>query len=144
MARLDAIASSLAILGIAISQVGCSAHACSAVGTEDGVSIDFYEPAIVMATEVNVTVCVDGKCVTRMTRGGDDHAPKIVFVSLPVSADANLRIAVRALASNQSLFVGTRRVHSHKFDPNGPGCGPTVRQVHLRADGEKHLSLTRA
>ena len=107
---------------------------CSLVGASDYVEVDFDHGMVPDAWKVSLTVCLDERCATSVYRGGVRRlAVGPLGVSMPVPADATVAVRAKLKAHGRVLFAGNTMAHTHKYQPNGPHCDPTVWRVRVQA-----------
>lgn len=122
----------LALIAAGLASTACSSAydaACTAIGAADGVLVHAGDVAIPKAAELSLTACLEGQCRTQTFRGPhlDRLADDGLFVGVPrVPVDAGVKISVRLAADSRRFFAGSTVAHTHKFQPNGPHCEPTV------------------
>jgi hypothetical protein len=118
---------------------------CTAVGADSGVSFDLSPVLAHTARPVNVRACVRNSCasITVDKPTSDDlspfHGPGVWrdwfprdlegVVQVNDSLLAWLPVTVRLTVEDQAgnlIFDAIGRVRPHMWQPNGPGCEPTV------------------
>jgi hypothetical protein len=114
----------LVVLLLALQGTLFYSNGCTLIGAYSGVSFELSQVLEDAARPVHGRACVRSSCrsITVKKLGS-----RIVTVNDP--ALSWLPVTVRLTMEDQAgnpIFDGTARVQPHVWQPNGPGCEPTV------------------
>jgi len=142
--RKPALGHSVLVVLLVLVMAACTsttspdaAHkSCTAIGAYSGVDVRL-EPGLLPPASKSavVTACVDGACVTNTYTAPFDST---FFFPMSSVVSGKVTVSVTLTADDHRLFAGTSKVQTVKFQPNGPGCDPTVWQARVtaRANGQ--------
>lgn len=130
----------MASTGVLIASIiaGCSGGtpaACTDIGAYDGVGIQIDSGVVPATGPARVEVCVDGACAS-----GPINPTTSAFVPVAHVRHGLVKVAVILTANSRQVFNGTTTARTIKFQPNGPGCDPTVWQARVRANANGQLT----
>jgi hypothetical protein len=114
--------------------VGCSngrPEACTAIGCEDGVRVNFDQHALQPESGEHVELCVDGHCTTESARS----AANVAAISLRVPhRQATVHVTARITGPTGVVFEGETTTPLRRVQPNGRRCEPVCYFVNLTLD----------
>ena len=90
---------------------------------------------------MSLTACIDDRCKRQNHYQDRQHAANVAGVVVGrLQADSGVHVRVKAVANGRLLFSGSTTPRTQKFQPNGPGCPPTVWDVKLKAHKDGRLT----
>jgi hypothetical protein len=124
---------------------GCRPDAgCTDIGAESGVSFFFMNVLVQHPHQVlSVRACVRSTCtlgwVPKERAAG---STRVVDDALSDATAVPVTLTIRD-NHDHVIFEGATTVALHKFQPNGPKCGPTVWQAGVMTHGDSHFTEPR-
>lgn len=127
---------------LAVLLAGCSASTrnCTLIGASSGVDADLRQIVPGLSAPAHARLCVGASCVTG--RSPKDQAPWMMFLSVPGLANqtsVSVTLTVTQDRTRHVIFESSVVTPLREFQPNGPGCSPTVYQAHVTASGSGAL-----
>ena len=114
----------LVMLLLALQGVLLYSNGCTHIGAYSGVSFDLSKVLADAARPLHGRACVPSSCRSITVK---KPGSRIVTVNDPSLSwlPVTVRLTMEDQAGNP-IFDGTARVQPHLWQPNGPGCEPTV------------------
>lgn len=125
----------MALVAVSMCSACHEDRACTAIGAEPGVSFDLTD--VLTHHPVDVGVCVEETCVHRHASRGRWEWIFVEDQTLMEPGVATVSVVVKRRITGQTLMQDRSSDQLHEFQPNGPGCPPSVYQAafEVRPDG---------
>lgn len=102
---------------------GCSvAQGCSSAGAGSAIFLKVAAGALPEAGTATRRVCAGSVCTYRLPRL---PFPSIAVGMTSLTSSATV-VSVEVRQGSHLIFIARTIAHTRKYQPNGPGCGPTV------------------
>jgi hypothetical protein len=123
---------------LALSACNTPPKACTAIGALAGISITLDAGLIAPGSPATLTACVDDTCQTQVF--SDPRTGPLFVGAAPVQRAAKVNVSVSVNRGGVQVFRATTTAPTIKYQPNGPGCPPTVWGVNVTAHASGELT----